>query len=320
MIFSAGEFSLTVSGVLLSVALAAMYLCISVVRDYSKAFNAKHVARYMLTALPVAFVLSRGAYCILNVGEFRDNAVEMLYVWRGGYSLLTALAGFIVAAVAYAHFKKLNAAKFLNVITIGLVLFAAIIRLSEGAAACGKPFSSGFPRIFTYADIYETVRHMPSVYEGIFGLCVFTYLAYSFYKTKKPDGLFARGTALYCVCQLPFESLRDGSPMFDTVACLAGLAAVTCVYSFKLIKTGARLRFSLIRAFIALASLAGIALLQSRAANYINLELNCVWLFALSSLAALACLSVISNCEKRSKPSVTRPSRAETAVTKTRRS
>ncbi len=319
MILNAGELSLTVFGVMLSVALAAMYLCISVVRDYSKAFNSKHVARYMLIALPTAFVLSRAAYCFLNLNEFCGNAVSVLFVWRGGYSLSAALIGFIIAAIAYAHFKKLNAMKFLNVITIGLALSAAVIRLSEGAFAAGKPFSSGFPKLFTYTDLYKTARHMPSVYEGIFVLCAFAYLAYLFYKTKKPDGLFVRGVALYCACQMPFESLRDGTPMFDMLVCLMGFAAVVCVYSYKLIKAGARLRFTLIRTFVALASLVGIVPLHLRSVSFINLELNCVWLFALSLLAVGACLSIISNCEKRKKTPVTRPAQAATVETQTRR-
>ena len=207
------------------------YLCLAGVLGYVKRLPAGTVRVFALFALPMGLVLSRAAFCLANLDYFTETIsqpLRMLAFWDGGYSLLGALCGLVVAAYVASRIQKVRFGALLDVATVPLGLLLAGFRLAEGLTGqlgVGRQLDVGalaekMPWLFLTDHLGTLTLYRLAVYryEAIAALLVLAFALWLFFnrsirRKAKLGDVAMIVFALFGASQVVLESLRDDGHM-----------------------------------------------------------------------------------------------------------
>ncbi len=211
---------------------ALAYLWTAGMLGFSKRLPTGTVRLYGLFALPLGLVLSRLVYCAVNFSYYTESVSQpwlMLRFWDGGYSLLGALAGMIVAAYWTARVRKVRFGTLLDVTTVPLGLLLFGVRMAEeftgGQLGVGRQVNAGtlaltFPGLFIPDQMGTLTLYRLAVYrfEAIAALLLLVLALLLFLSRHGKYGARAGDMAmmtyaLFGAMQVPLESLRDDGHM-----------------------------------------------------------------------------------------------------------
>lgn len=196
-------------GIILSVILG----CIEVKRQK---LNKDTMYDVCLYAVPLGVIFARLYYVLFRLGEYMDNPIEILYIWKGGLAIYGAVIGGLLGIFIYSRVKKVRFLKIADLITPGLVLSQAIGRWGNfmNQEAYGplvtNPSHMWFPLAVTL-DSGE-VHYATFFYESAWCFIIFIVLWFFLRKRKKHDGdLMLYYVLLYSFERMFVEGLREDS-------------------------------------------------------------------------------------------------------------
>lgn len=197
---------------------AAVALALFAALCRKERMKAGTAALYGVLALPMGLICSRVLFCLL---DFRFNGMitlrAMLSFWGGGYSMVGALAGAVLAALLTARIQKTGMLALLDLLTPALLLFMVFARLGEGYTEL-----LGRSRTLTHEELATSFLAFNDGYDGYLktylleaitaAILAGAMLAYLRAKPRAGHVLFTGMLLLGCT-QVLWESLRFDSHM-----------------------------------------------------------------------------------------------------------
>jgi phosphatidylglycerol:prolipoprotein diacylglycerol transferase len=180
----------------------------------TKIYKDEHKTDKQLESLVLTMILStvigaRLGHCLFYAPEYYlANPLEIFKIWQGGLASHGAAVGIISALALYSQRQKIKLIWILDRIVIVVALSAFFIRLGNffNSEIIGKPTDVPWAVVFERVDMLP--RHPSQLYEGIWGLFVFTliYSIYNKYKEKLPNGLLF---GIFLICTFGFRILVE---------------------------------------------------------------------------------------------------------------
>ncbi len=246
--------TVTPYGVLIALALAAMYLITMRIRPRFRALSQFSVAGCMLLCVPCAVICSRLFHWVFAFGKFGHYSFwQALALWRGGYSMCGAFLGFALGARLYCRPRRINFMDALDCFSPALALFVFIERLAEHFTdqGVGKEIDTEFLRggLFSMTDMYGAARHAVYRMEAVSALIALIAVLL-FFRACDRRRFRLRGEAfrltllLLAAPQVVWESLRDdgylayGYVRVSQIACMLCVLGLGFYYLVKWMNTG----------------------------------------------------------------------------------
>ena len=229
--------------------------------------NPEYVTNVALYALITGVIGARVFYVIHYYDQFRGNFASVFYVWRGGLEFLGGVILAIVIIVVYMIRFRLPARRYMDILTIGLMLGLGFGRIGCFLNGCcfGKPADIPWAVRFPYGSpSYESqVRpdfdrnrfaphwDLPAEYFGHFdsdtGKWVLSDQALKFQELLKPRDLLTEEQkqevtkGKYCALKVHPTQLYSSANAF--LICL-----ILCLFwrRFGILKSGATFSLMLI--------------------------------------------------------------------------
>jgi len=212
----------------------------------------------VLLIVPVAIIFTRAFYCIFAWEEFKDNPIEVFYIWQGGLAIYGGVIGAVLGIIAYCYFKKLKIGAVLDITMLGFLIGQCIGRwgnfcnmeafgcYTDGLLAMripatslvmpDNPSASYLAQVELlrqkaieggYAGFYQV--HPTFLYESLWNLAGFILLHF-LSKKRRFDGQIALGyAAWYGLGRAWIEGLRMDSLMIGSFRVSQLLAAISCL-------------------------------------------------------------------------------------------
>lgn len=167
-----------------------------------------------------AIIGARLYYCLLNLGYYSNNLIEILEIRHGGMSIHGAIIGGLLTGAIYAFRHKLPLLKLCDIFSYGLVLGQAAGRWGNffNSEAFGSP-TDCFLKL--YIPIYKrpleymqyNYFHPTFLYESVLDICIFLILFFIIRKiVKGKDGIvFFSYLILYSIARILIEQIRIDS-------------------------------------------------------------------------------------------------------------
>ena len=211
---------------------ALVYLAAAGMLGYRRRLPTGTVRLLGLLGLPLGLVFSRLAFCLANLSYFTDAISQpwrMLSFWDGGYSLLGALYGLMVAAFLTARIQKVRFGSMLDVAIVPIGLFIFGIRIAEGLTdgqlGIGRQVDVGalaqaLPWLFVQDQMGTLTLYRLAVYryEAAVALLIFAFSLGLFFGRHprwkaRPGDLAMIVLSLFGASQVILESMRDDGHM-----------------------------------------------------------------------------------------------------------
>ena len=218
----------------------------------------------VLLIVPVAIIFTRAYYCIFNWAAFKDNPIEVFYIWQGGLAIYGGVIGAVLGIIAYCYFKKLKIGTVLDITMLGFLIgqcigrwgnffnVEAYGRYSDGLFAMRVPaWTLDIPADASasylaqvevlkqkaieggYQGFYQV--HPTFLYESVWNLIGFVLLHF-LSKKRRYDGQIALGyVAWYGLGRALIEGLRMDSLMLGSFRVSQLLAALSCVAALAIL-------------------------------------------------------------------------------------
>lgn len=269
-----------------------LYLCAAGVLGYVRRLPAGTVRLFGLLALPLGLVLSRLTFCVVNWEYFAETIsqpLKMLAFWDGGFSLMGALAGLILAAFIASRIMNVRFGALVDVAAAPLGLLIVGFRLAEaftGQLGVGKQAEVGalaekLPFLFLTDHMGTLTLYRLAVYRYeaavavlllAFGLALF--FARGIRRQARQGDVAMIVLALFGACQVLLESLRDDGHMLWGFIRVQQLGAAL-IPVLALCVLGARyahirqVRGATVAAWLLLPVMAVVALLMVHPLNHV---------------------------------------------------
>lgn len=200
----------------------------------SKTFGVKQddILDGVLCIVPFAILCARLYYCIFQWDMYKDNPIEMLYIWNGGLAIYGGVLGAALGIIVFCKIKKISIPALLDLVALGFLIGQSIGRWGNffNREAFGAPTES-FLRMGlwnTFTNQYE-YYHPTFLYESVWNLIGFVLL-HVFSKRRQYDGQIALGyAAWYGLGRAFIEGLRMDSLYWGSFRVSQVLAAISCV-------------------------------------------------------------------------------------------
>lgn len=208
------------------------YLLVAGMLGYHKRLPPGTVRLYGLVGLPFALVFSRLLFCAVNFSYFTDAISQpwrMLAFWDGGYCLLGALCGLMLAALITSRVQKVRFGTILDVIAtpVGVLIFGLRIAeaLTDGHLGVGRQVEVGalsqtLPWLFLPDQMGTLTLYRLAVYryEAAMALLILALSLGLFYGRHprwkaRPGDLAMIVLSLFGASQIILESMRDDGHM-----------------------------------------------------------------------------------------------------------
>lgn len=214
--------------------------------------------------LPLSWLFARTFYVLINLGYFVNTIRRpsaMLAFWNGGYSMVGALMGALVASLCFTKVNKHSFGKWLDIAITPLGLFLMIARGAEVFTlniGRGKAIEAGSwleqSSLFAINDFEQLMPGSSANlavfrYEAIGGLILFL-LALGLFSSKKFSKKGESGDAalivlsVFGLMQVVFESLRDDGHLLWGFVRLSQIVSIVFplialgIFSKRVIKRG----------------------------------------------------------------------------------
>ena len=211
---------------------ALVYLAVAGVLGYRKRLPTGTVRLLGLLGLPLGLIFSRLVFCLANLSYYTDAISQpwrMLAFWDGGYSLLGAFCGLMLAALCAARIQKVRFGTMLDVTFVPIGLFVFGIRIAEsltgGQLGVGRQVDVGalaqaLPWLFLQDQMGTLTLYRLAVYryEAAVALLIFAFSLGLYFGRHprwkaRPGDLAMIVLSLFGVCQVILESMRDDGHM-----------------------------------------------------------------------------------------------------------
>ena len=233
-----GPLSIHLYGLIIAVGLmlAVIYAC---KRCRQFGLTADDLTDGVLWIVPLAIVCARLYYCIFEWDSYKENPIEILYIWNGGLAIYGGVIGAALGILLFARLKKVKVGAVLDITSLGFLIGQSIGRWGNffNREAFGAETDS-FLRMGLYKRVLDngsiinsstvTYYHPTFLYESLWNAAGFVLLHF-LSKKRKYDGQIALGyLAWYGLGRTFIEGLRTDSLYLGQFRVSQLLAAVTC--------------------------------------------------------------------------------------------
>lgn len=87
-----------------------------------------HLLDGVLWIVPFAIVCARAYFCIFSWDSYRDNPIEVLYIWKGGLAIYGGVIGAAIGVLVFCKIKKIKPLAVLDLVFIGFLIGQAVGR------------------------------------------------------------------------------------------------------------------------------------------------------------------------------------------------
>ena len=233
-----GPLSIHLYGLLIALGLllAVVYAC---KRSRQFGLTVDDLTDGVLCIVPFAILCARLYYCIFQWDSYKDNPIEILYIWQGGLAIYGGVIGAAIGIVVFSRVKKVKMGAVLDITSLGFLIGQSIGRWGNffNREAFGAETDS-FLRMGLYQMVnsqgklqYSSTMHYfhPTfLYESLWNAAGFVLLHF-LSKRRKYDGQIALGyLAWYGLGRTFIEGLRTDSLYWGKFRVSQMLAAITC--------------------------------------------------------------------------------------------
>ncbi len=193
----------------------------------------------VLFIVPLAIVCARLYYCIFQWDSYKNNPIEILYIWQGGLAIYGGVIGAALGIIVFSLIKKVKIGAVLDITSLGFLIGQSIGRWGNffNREAFGSETDS-FLRMGLHQMVnsqgnlqYSSTMHYfhPTfLYESVWNAIGFVLLHF-LSKKRKYDGQIALGyLAWYGLGRTFIEGLRTDSLYWGNLRVSQILAAITC--------------------------------------------------------------------------------------------
>ena len=185
-----------------------------------------------LWVTPLAIVCARIYYVAFSWADYKDNPIEVFYIWNGGIAIYGAVLGAILGMWILCKVKKLKFTTVLDLILTAFLIGQSIGRWGNfmNREAFGAATDSYF-RMGLYNSVAGQWEyyHPTFLYESLWNAVGFVLLHFLSRK-RQYDGQIALGyAAWYGLGRTFIEGLRVDSLWWGPFRVSQVLAAVTCI-------------------------------------------------------------------------------------------
>jgi phosphatidylglycerol:prolipoprotein diacylglycerol transferase len=233
-----GPLSIHWYGVIIAVGLmlAVLYAC---GRSRQFGLTVDDLTDGVLCIVPFAVLCARLYYCIFQWDSYKNNPIEILYIWQGGLAIYGGVIGAAIGILVFARVKKVKVGAVLDITSLGFLIGQSMGRWGNffNREAFGAQTDS-----FLRMGLYKMVSangaiqdsatmyyyHPTFLYESLWNAVGFVLLHF-LSKRRKYDGQIALGyLAWYGLGRTFIEGLRTDSLYLGNFRVSQLLAAVTC--------------------------------------------------------------------------------------------
>ena len=238
-----GPLSIHLYGVIIAfgLMLAVIYGC---KRSRQFGFTTDDLTDGVLFIVPFAIICARLYYCIFQWDSYKNNPIEILYIWKGGLAIYGGVIGAALGIIVFSLVKKIKIGAVLDLTSLGFLIGQSIGRWGNffNREAFGAETDSFLRMGLTKAATGVTTYFHPTfLYESAWNAVGFVLLHF-LSKRRKYDGQIALGyLAWYGLGRTFIEGLRLDSLYWGNFRVSQMLAAITCfcgvallmVFAFK---------------------------------------------------------------------------------------
>ena len=186
----------------------------------------------VLCVVPVAVIFARLYYCAFAWDTYKENPIEILYIWNGGLAIYGGVIGAALGVIVFSKVKKIRLSAVLDLVALGFLIGQALGRWGNffNREAFGEATNSFF-RMGLFNNLTQQYEyyHPTFLYESVWNGLGFVLLHF-LSKKRKYDGQIALGyVAWYGFGRTLIEGLRMDSLMLGSFRVSQLLAAVSCV-------------------------------------------------------------------------------------------
>ena len=180
----------------------------------------------VLGIVPLSIICARAYYCIFSWADFKDNPIEVLYIWNGGIAIYGAVIGAALGVIVFCRIKKVKLGAVLDLVAISFLIGQFIGRW--GNFFNREAFGAETDAFIRMGMGGVTYHHPTFLYESLWNAVGFVLLHF-LSKRRRYDGQMALGyAAWYGLGRTFIEGLRTDSLYWGNFRVSQLLAAVTC--------------------------------------------------------------------------------------------
>lgn len=215
----------------------------------AKEFGLKedNILDLLICATPAAIICARLYYVIFNFHLYRQNPIEILYIWEGGIAIYGAVIGAIIAAALYCKFKRVKFTAILDIGALGLLIGQCIGRWGNFVNGEAYGVETQLPwrmEIYDFAAMSRIAVHPTFLYESLWNLLGFILLHFHSKRRKFSGEIFLLYIAWYGFGRGLIEGLRTDSLYFmqtglrvsqflGFASCIAAIFVLFYFYLFR---------------------------------------------------------------------------------------
>lgn len=182
-------------------------------------YTSRAALRFALLAIPLCLLCSRVVYVAASYAYYLEDIGDwtlMLRFWDGGYSMMGALGGLVLAAFLAECWTKTPHGRLMDGMSLYLPLALSLARLAEGGTGLGEggPVPDFWPSCLTIDTVYGSL-HTVFLYEAIVADLIFIALFIWKLRCQKrrPGDVLLMFLLLFGCTQVVMESLRSDGHM-----------------------------------------------------------------------------------------------------------
>lgn len=122
-----GDFSIHLYGIVIALGLmlAVIYGCR---RCKEFGLTTEDLTDGVLFIVPFAVLCARLYYCIFEWDVYKDNPIEILYIWNGGLAIYGGVIGAAIGILVFSKVKKIKVGAVLDITSLGFLIGQSIGR------------------------------------------------------------------------------------------------------------------------------------------------------------------------------------------------
>lgn len=217
-LFGINGFNIAWYGVIISTGMI-FGIILAVYRTKKRDINPDIIFDFAFLALPLAIIGARAYYVIFKWESYSDNIVKIFAINKGGLAIYGGVAGGFIAALIFAHVKKIPFLTLIDLSIPSLILGQAIGRWGNfvNQEAFGHiitdPKFQFFP-LAVYIDDLEQWHQATFFYESTWNLILLVIVLLLGYKRVKDGILLSAYFIGYGLGRFLIEGLRTDSLYF----------------------------------------------------------------------------------------------------------
>ncbi len=186
------------------------------------------IMEMLLFAVPSAIIFARLYYVAFEFDQYRDNLIEILYIWNGGIAIYGAIIGSVIGALIYCKIKKISIVRFFDLGALGFMIGQSIGRWGNFVNAEAFGGKTDLPwRMVINGGV---AVHPTFLYESLWNALGFVILHFYSKKRKFNGEIFVLYAIWYGIGRAIIEGLRtDSLYLFNTGIRVSQALAIACV-------------------------------------------------------------------------------------------